>query len=111
MAFGLKSANGKTTANAAGTDSSYQSVQIVPGLLGCCQAVRGTDGQRYLSGEAPRLPVPECDDPAACQCTYKRFKDRRDEPRRSADVGFDFAGQFCQDDLRDPLNRGRRNSD
>ncbi|MBT8098425.1 MAG: hypothetical protein KJO82_01675 [Gammaproteobacteria bacterium] len=111
MAFGLKTKRTHSAADSNGSNAAYQSVQVVPGLLGCCQAVRTTDGRRFLSSEAPRLPMPECEDPSACQCTYKRFKDRRAEPRRTADVSFDFAAQYRQTEQRDPINCGRRKDD
>jgi hypothetical protein len=62
----------------------------------CCQAARGMSGIRYLSKEAPRLPLPQCD-LATCECRYVHHDDRRSEPRRSADGaagrgGMPFAG-------------------
>jgi len=39
-------------------------------------------GLRFLSGEAPRLPLVNCSRPGACQCVYEKFDDRREGPRR-----------------------------
>ena len=47
-----------------------------------CEAARSLKGLRFLSGEAPRLPLVNCSRPEACQCVYEKFEDRREGPRR-----------------------------
>ena len=42
----------------------------------CCGAVVALKGQRFLSGKAPKLPLPACD-AASCRCRYRHFEDRR----------------------------------
>lgn len=42
---------------------------------------------RYLSRDAPRLPLPGCPTPDECPCTFKHFEDRRNGPRRNSDLG------------------------
>ena len=47
-----------------------------------CEAARSLKGLRFLSGEAPRLPLVNCSRPEGCQCVYEKFDDRREGPRR-----------------------------
>jgi hypothetical protein len=56
--------------------SPHRAVGIVPGLV-CCKAAANLKGRRHLSGEAPKLPLPECD-AKSCGCKYAHYKDRRD---------------------------------
>ena len=60
---------------APGTSNPYHAVSIVP-CLDACQAVRRIQGERFLSAEAPSLPVAGCDQPN-CQCHYLHHDDRR----------------------------------
>jgi hypothetical protein len=50
-----------------------------------CEAARAARNTRYLSAEAPRLPLAECTKPEACSCSYKHYADRRAETRRADD--------------------------
>ena len=52
-----------------------------------CAAAAMCRNTRYLSREAPRLPLSTCPHPELCQCTYKHFEDRRTGTRRGADGG------------------------
>jgi len=52
---------------------------------GSCDASRALRGRRFLSTEAPRLPLAECSAPAACLCVYKKYPDRRGGARREED--------------------------
>jgi len=47
-----------------------------------CEAARSLKGMRFLSHEAPRLPLVNCSRPEVCQCVYEKFEDRREGPRR-----------------------------
>jgi hypothetical protein len=85
---------------------AFHAVTIVtPGHA--CDAANALKGQRYLSKEAPRLPLQSCPSPEYCRCTYRHYADRRIGPRRASDRG----------ELRTvPIgerrsNRGRRASD
>jgi hypothetical protein len=60
----------------------YHAVSIKAGPR-CCQAARSLSGARFLSKEAPRIPLPQCE--LACECRYVHHDDRRSTPRRSAD--------------------------
>jgi hypothetical protein len=60
----------------------YHSVSIVV-CEGACVAARTLRGKRFLSAEAPTLPLASCG--GACRCSYKHHDDRRQKRRRSAD--------------------------
>jgi hypothetical protein len=48
---------------------------------GGCDAVKQLGEKRFLSDEAPRLPVSGCD-ASTCSCRYVHYDDRREEDRR-----------------------------
>ncbi len=52
-----------------------------------CRAAAAIVGQRFLSEDAPLLPLPDCDMPRECRCVYQHFTDRRTERRRESDIG------------------------
>jgi hypothetical protein len=52
-----------------------------------CQAATQLAGRRFLSADAPRLPLPQCTWPMRCGCTYRHYEDRRVNLRRGADRG------------------------
>lgn len=54
---------------------------------GTCKAARQVRSQRYLSSEAPPLPLPDCDHPGTCRCRYAHHSDRRSGKRRARDNG------------------------
>ena len=54
---------------------------IVVGPANACAAAQACKGKRFLSSEAPRLPLKGCDS-ARCECRYRHYNDRRGEPRR-----------------------------
>ncbi len=45
-------------------------------LSGACAAAYAIEGERFLPGAAPQIPLPECDAPV-CNCLYVRHNDRR----------------------------------
>lgn len=62
-------------------DLPYRSVSIRPTKDSCASA-KSLQGQRFLTREAPQLPLPNCG-AVVCQCRYSRFDDRRADDRRS----------------------------
>ena len=48
----------------------------------CCRAALALRNNRYLSHEAPQLPLAGCTQPKMCLCKYKHYSDRRRGPRR-----------------------------
>ena len=49
-----------------------------------CQAALDIQYERFISAEAPMLPLFDCDRPGQCQCRYQHYEDRRVEDRRGA---------------------------
>jgi hypothetical protein len=56
----------------------------ITGTSKACAAALACKGKRYLSGDAPHLPLAECD-AARCECKYRHFEDRRGASRRQGD--------------------------
>ena len=52
-----------------------------------CQAAQDNQSERYLSAEAPLLPLDQCDRPDQCECRYQHYEDRRGRPRRRSEHG------------------------
>jgi hypothetical protein len=86
----------------------WHSVSIVSRVV-LCDAAWQRRSQRYLSREAPRLPLPECDRTEACRCVYRHHTDRRAGSRRASESGGPPARTAPVQNLR--LKRGRRKSD
>jgi hypothetical protein len=97
----------KTPVRPAAPASPYHAVSILPGTAACDAAYR-LSGQRFLSKQAPLLPLPSCDAPV-CNCRFKHHKDRRSGPRRSSDVGIFTPGYAGRE--RRGSTRGRRADD
>src|SRR5262245_1889872 len=95
--------DGKPTRRPA---SKWHAVTVVLQTSSCAAATmcRNT---RYLSREAPRLPLPTCPTPAECPCKFRHYEDRRAGPRRNADIGAS-SDKPTTDKRR---NRGRRAKD
>lgn len=62
----------------------YHCVSINAGPKGCA-AAKALEHTRILSAEAPHLPLPTCETPAECHCTYRHHDDRRVGPRRASE--------------------------
>lgn len=56
----------------------YPAVMITP-VASACAAARAQEGRRILATDAPRLPLPDCNQPHDCQCRFRKYTDRRDE--------------------------------
>jgi len=84
--------------------NAFHAVSIKHGAT-ACSPVLELQSRRFLSAEAPHIPLHECDI-AQCQCKYRHHKDRRhrDGARRSFSQGH-FAGQERR------ILRGRRAED
>ena len=74
----------------------------------CCPAAQALKGKRFLSAEAPMLPLSDCTRPGACACAYKKYPDRRTETRREADTAI-LRPAVPSPDRR--KKRGRRKTD
>jgi hypothetical protein len=51
-----------------------------------CEAAQACRGKRFLSKQAPRLPLAECTVRDSCPCAFKHHNDRRGNPRRKSEV-------------------------
>ena|SRR5450631_1942378 len=75
----------------------------------CCEASTDLSGRRFLSQDAPRLPLAKCTKGSDCRCSYQHHEDRRSEPRRRQDVGGLWLEQYHGNERR--TVRGRRATD
>ena len=56
----------------------YRAVSIHhPGR--CCRSATALEGKRFLSTNAPKLPLANCTSPGLCQCEYRTLNDRRED--------------------------------
>jgi len=62
----------------------YHAVSVVP-CDGACAMAEELRGRRYLSLDAPRLPLARCPLGDRCRCAYKHHDDRRMRMRRVSD--------------------------
>ena len=60
--------------------SRYHCVELVT-PYDACEAALSQHGKRYLSAEAPMLPLEKCDQ-QNCKCRFKHHDDRRHQQRR-----------------------------
>jgi hypothetical protein len=101
-------ANKASTPVAKKMTQTFHAVSIQPGRL-CCHEARALQGQRFLSREAPTLPLRNCTC-ENCACLYQHYDDRRAGPRRARDMGVAIDG-WIEVDKRIEIGRGRRKSD
>jgi hypothetical protein len=73
-----------------------------------CQGAQSLCDQRFLSQDAPRLPLESCSNPAQCRCRYRHYPDRRQGPRRAVE-NFRPPRFWRGEDKR--ALRGRRSTD
>jgi hypothetical protein len=87
---------------------TFHAVTIQAGR-NCCHEARALQGQKFLSREAPSLPLKNCssDD---CTCLYQHHDDRRAGPRRARDMGVAVDG-WQEADQRVLKGRGRRKAE
>lgn len=60
----------------AGPTTKFHAVSIKVGPS-VCSAAQSLDGKRFLSNAAPRIPLPDCDEPE-CECRFEHYGDRRE---------------------------------
>jgi hypothetical protein len=70
----------------ANSANGWHAVSIVTRSSSCEVALLGRT-KRFLSLQAPHLPLPDCNHPEACACTYRHHDDRRAGPRRASETG------------------------
>jgi len=70
----------------------YHSVELnIP--YDACEEVMKLHGKRFLSAQAPMVPLPSCNQ--KCTCKFKHHSDRRDDDRRNAfsSGGIHYSGE------------------
>ncbi len=90
------------------TPSPYHCVAVLPGK-NACRTAQTLKGMRFLSAEAPTLPLVSCDC-TSCACTFAHFADRRHGDRRNAYSAESHSFTIQGHDER-RRRRGRRQSD
>jgi hypothetical protein len=88
--------------------NKFHAVTIACGPRACPEA-RALQGQRFLSREAPPLPLKGCGSPQ-CECRYGHYDDRRGQLRRARDAGVAIDGYIGEEQRAHP-RRGRRQTD
>jgi hypothetical protein len=77
---------GPAKPSASGSRRKNWHAVAVVSKSGGCEAARAIRHLRFLSAEAPRLPLADCATPEGCSCAYKHFDDRRVQTRRKEDL-------------------------
>jgi hypothetical protein len=99
----------KQAGSATKTRSPWHAVSVIS-TSGSCEAARALKGKRFLSAEAPRLPLAECPLADTCRCKYRKHTDRREGPRREVEqTGLRRALNSADQERR--RRRGRRSTD
>ena len=88
--------------------NAFHAVTIAPGPRACAAAL-DLQGKRFLSRDAPVLPLGKCGN-GNCTCRYEHYDDRRHGPRRAREMGVSIDG-YDGEDHRDKPKRGRRKAD
>ena len=74
-----------------------------------CVAAQDLRRKRFLSNEAPALPLEGCTKRATCPCTYRHHDDRRSKSRRESEAGISSNASKHGTERR--TSRGRRSDD
>ena len=87
------------------TTGRYAGVSLWP-CLEACPAAWKLQGERFLSGEKPTLPLAACDQ-ATCDCRFREHDDRRAEEDRRDNWGRfgGFSPEYGKDERRAASNR------
>jgi len=99
-----------TKANHLAPKEPWHAVSVVEGPR-ACPAAEGLRNKRFLSDEAPRLPLPDCSSPWRCKCKYRHHADRRAISRRETDRGSFSSPKFEKDRRQWLQAHGRRADD
>jgi len=95
----------KNSESVSHRSTPWHAVSVVPGRW-CCEAADSLRNVRFLSADAPQLPLPQCASRESCSCAYKHHRDRRGQPRRRDELlGMPRAG-YVPNERR--MARGRR---
>ncbi|QSX32899.1 hypothetical protein JYB87_14285 [Shewanella avicenniae] len=101
----------KAQKSTAKSRNPYHAVSIMSDKE-CCNAAVEIEGKRFLSADAPILPLKQCS-AATCRCRYEHFEDRRvvgSDRRLDYGITHDLYGAFGEVNRRD-RPQGRRATD
>lgn len=91
-----KSSIKKKSANKLKGEFAAVSVRFTPNA---CEAVKQLQGQRFLSKDAPLMPLQECPRRNICNCFYDYHEDRRENDERSDfNVAFGILPNYDEDE-------------
>ncbi|HUK03218.1 MAG TPA: hypothetical protein VLW26_13145 [Steroidobacteraceae bacterium] len=96
----------RTTERKSTARRNWHAVTIVS-TSHACAAAHALADKRFLSSEAPKLPLRDCD-AARCECRYRHHEDRRAGARRQNEIN-GSGGRRIVAERRG--GRGRRDSD
>jgi hypothetical protein len=74
-----------------------------------CMVAQDLRKKRFLSKEAPALPLEGCTKRSRCPCTYKHHDDRRSKSRRDSEAG--ISSNTSKHGTERRTSRGRRSGD
>ena len=98
----------QSTAPVAERRSPWHAVSVVSSAA-CCPAALSQVGIRFLSKEAPGLPLSACSMRSECRCSYQHHDDRRGLSRRIPDLL--SPGRVAYGGQERRRERGRRSTD
>ena len=87
----------------------YHAVSIQPGPQACASA-NELRGRKFLSNEAPHLPLPDCTS-GSCECRFTHHADRRGRSDRRSELPRGFGGGATGMADADRRDRDDRRSD
>jgi hypothetical protein len=103
-----RSKSAASNASPVRASSHWHAVAIKPKGQSC-EAVQACRSARFLSSDAPRLPLAECNSSDTCTCVYRHHADRRAQPRRQDEKDGLRRGGKVEQERR--LTRDRRKTD
>lgn len=98
----------QSRARATGIPKQWHAISVEAKPLSCA-AAQDLRKKRFLSQEAPALPLEGCTKGANCPCTYKHHEDRRGKGRRKEESGMPSNAKSQSSERR--ISRGRRSED
>ena len=103
----------EATGDAAASDDNPYRAESILSYGGGCPAVEAFSQRRFLVGESPALPLPDCTS-EQCKCKYIQHEDRRYDGRGRRLVFMEAEIDEVTDMLErrgNEVTRGRRKSD
>jgi hypothetical protein len=95
-------------AKQTGVPAKWHAISIDAKPLSCTLAL-DLRKKRFLSKEAPALPLEGCTKGSSCPCTYKHHDDRRSKPRRREGAAISSTANKHGAERRN--SQGRRSDD